>query len=99
MSTSYLEHNNAQGARMLNVHDASTCIGQVCSIHNRSHHSMRAFPQIWRNDRALMERRCPHGVGHPDPDHLHFLATKLDPVALLNEAVHGCCGCCAGAYE
>lgn len=30
-----------------------------------------------------MERICPHGVGHPDPD-------DTNP-----DTVHGCDGCCA----
>lgn len=36
----------------------------------------------WRDDRSFMERICPHGVGHPDPDDEH-----ADPI-------HGCDGCC-----
>lgn len=31
-----------------------------------------------------MERICPHGVGHPDPDCMY---AKRD-------TVHGCDGCC-----
>jgi hypothetical protein len=43
---------------------------------------MRRWPQNWRGDRYLIERICPHGVGHPDPD-------DLNP-----DTVHGCDGCC-----
>jgi hypothetical protein len=47
---------------------------------------MRAFPQHWRTDRKIIERICPHGVGHPDPD---------DPKMMeVYEAIHGCDGCC-----
>lgn len=43
---------------------------------------MVLWPQHWRGDRHLMERICPHGVGHPDPD-------DINP-----DGVHGCDGCC-----
>lgn len=66
-----------------NVHSPSQCAGSACCIHNRTDHSMREFPQHFRSDRGFMERTCPHGVGHPDPD---------DPFA---DPVHGCDGCCA----
>jgi len=50
---------------------------------------MRSFPQHWRSDRAIMERICPHGIGHPDPDEY-----KLNGKSGWAEAVHGCDGCC-----
>ena len=70
-----------------NVHDEDKCAGENCCIHNPSNHSMIEFPRYWREDRGLMERICPHGVGHPDPD------AVFEPWA----KVHGCCpeGCCA----
>lgn len=70
------------------MHAAGTCAGEFCTIHNRSNHSMRSFPQQWRGDKGLMERVCPHGVGHPDPDELN-----LD---FNGRSVHGCDGCCKG---
>lgn len=79
------------------VHEFSQCIGPSCSLHNRSNHPMRAFTQIWRSDRHLMERMCPHGVGHPDPDDPKIYNA---PEGQRNyELVHGCDGCCAGSYE
>jgi len=69
------------------VHDKWTCYGTVCTIHNRTDHSMRSFPQDWRADRRIMERICEHGVGHPDPDEFALLAGKDD-------GTHGCDGCC-----
>lgn len=76
------------------AHDPQLCKGSVCSVHNPSDHAMRRFRQYWRYDRQLMERICPHGVGHPDPDHLAHLATVLSSEAVAAEAVHGCDGCC-----
>ena len=50
------------------VHSAEWCEGRTCAIHNMTDHSMRSFPQHFRGDRGIMERICPHGIGHPDPD-------------------------------
>lgn len=72
---------------IVNVHSVSRCGGLPCTIHNRSAHSMRGFPQHWRGDRGIMERVCPHGTGHPDPDN-----SWPDN---SHEWVHGCDGCCA----
>jgi hypothetical protein len=41
----------------------------------------------------MMERICPCGVGHPDPDDLAFKKRMgMDD----SEGIHGCCGCCTG---
>lgn len=72
------------------VHREGDCRGDVCAIHKRSDHNMRSFPQHFRADRALMERICDHGVGHPDPDDLAFHEAEGDEMA----GVHGCDGCC-----
>ena len=90
MKLGTLEHRDGE----IWVHDPEKCVGQVCSIHNRSDHSMRAFPQYWRSDRGLMERICPHGVGHPDPDHLAHTARLRGREAAITESIHGCDGCC-----
>lgn len=42
-----------------------------------------------------MERICPHGVGHPDPDHIAFVERVAGKDVASVEAVHGCDGCCA----
>ena len=71
-----------------NVHDAAACAGRPCVMHNPSEHCMSDFPLWWRGDRKLMERTCPHGVGHPDPDQ------PFPPGS--HEWRHGCDGCCRG---
>lgn len=85
-----LEHGKQ---KLSNVHSITGCAGHPCPIHNRTDHHMRSFPQHWRPDRCIMERICPHGVGHDDPDCL------LSRVRLGREAegIHGCCGCCGRA--
>lgn len=81
--------------QVLDVHDAHTCTGLFCVIHHPSPHSMRDFPTHWRADRCLMERICPHGIGHPDPDGLAHIPAKRRQI----ESIHGCDGCCRGAYS
>jgi hypothetical protein len=77
----------------LRVHDREKCAGEFCSIHNPSDHIMKDWPTHWRDDRKMMERICPCGVGHPDPDDLAFKKRMgLDD----SEGIHGCCGCCSG---
>lgn len=70
-------------------HGPNVCTGQACTIHNMTNHHMRSFTQHWRDDRGIMERICPHGVGHPDPDEYAVRIGK-------DSGVHGCCGtqCC-----
>lgn len=83
-------------------HDEDACDGDVCPIHNRTAHHMRGWPQHWRSDRGLMERICPHGVGHPDPDHMASVKMRYESVASLRywvEGVHGCDGCCVAPEE
>lgn len=65
-----------------------------CVVHNPSDHKMRDWPLHWRGDRGLMERLCPHGVGHPDPDDIAFKKRTRGEAAATTEAVHGCDGCC-----
>ena len=74
-----------------NVHSPDRCAGERCCIHNPSSHSMRAFPQYFgRRGNRLMERKCPHGFFHPDPD---------DPLAKSwMDRRHNCDGCCRGCY-
>lgn len=62
------------GQGVLKVHGLSACRdrGQPCVIHSPSQHHMREWPLNWRSDTQAMERLCPHGIGHPDPDHLAY---------------------------
>lgn len=76
------------------THPNYACSGKHCTIHNRSMHTMRHLPQHWRVDRAIMERICVHGIGHPDPDEY-----KIRGKSGKYELVHGCDGCCEGAYD
>lgn len=90
MERHVLEHSDVK----INTHSANNCVGEYCSIHRPSDHHMRAFPQHWRSDRALMERICPHGVGHPDPDHMSAAKLLFGKLAAESIGIHGCDGCC-----
>jgi hypothetical protein len=47
-----------------------------------------------------MERMCPHGVGHPDPDDPKLMnLNSTEHNSSYFEYIHGCDGCCAGAYS
>ena len=84
------------GGEEILAHTKDKCEGRACAVHNPSDHRMRAFPQHWRDDRALMERICPHGIGHPDPDHMAWYRTQRTVKDAYYESIHGCCGagCC-----
>jgi hypothetical protein len=88
-----LERNKLENSdHVIATHTIDKCRGRACAIHNRSDHTMRAWPQHWRGDRQLMERICPCGVGHPDPDHMSWIRS-VDPARAEWEGIHGCCEC------
>ena len=78
-------------ATLLITHPPDKCEGRPCCIHNPSDHHMLDWPLEWRNDTKVMERICPHGVGHPDPDDVAYNLSRGRP----EMTVHGCDGCCA----
>ena len=59
--------------QVLIVHPESACQGPwSCSIHRPSDHRMVGWPLTWRDDRGFLERKCEHGIGHPDPDDIAY---------------------------
>ena len=68
---------------------------EYCFIHNPSNHKMRDWPIILRAS-TLIERMCPHGVGHPDPDSVAYLNWHSKKIGHFDAAYdwHGCDGCC-----
>lgn len=58
-----LEHS---GIHVGGVHHSALCEGRPCTIHNRSDHAMRSWPQVWHLGRVM--RVCKHGANHADPD-------------------------------
>lgn len=83
------------GEQTLHTHEADQCAGQFCVIHHPSSHPLSSAPLNYRADRAgLMERRCHHGIGHPDPDDLTFKRLTMPDFENYAFGVHGCDGCC-----
>ena len=84
----------------MRFHEDLACAGEFCVIHNPSKHHMNDWPIIVRLDRdpVLTERRCPHGIGHPDPDSLAWIVRMLGPEEGHWRGVHGCDGCCHASH-
>jgi hypothetical protein len=76
------------GTVLTRIHAERQCNGRWCVIHRPSPHHMRTWPLLWRDDRGIFERVCPHRVGHPDPDQTEYLRVRG------SSGVHGCDGCC-----
>ena len=98
------------GGQRIIAHPPSWCEDdEHCAVHNPSDHHMRDWPQHFRDPAieaatfglhpGLMERICPHGVGHPDPDHMAFYRKHHSPEEVSAEGMHGCDGCCMTADE
>jgi hypothetical protein len=85
----------------INYHRKKDCKGQYCPLHNPSNHKMRDWPMNLRTDpfaAPLIERMCPHSIGHPDPDSVAFMDKQLGlegaRAIAYGFGVHGCDGCC-----
>ena len=50
---------------------------------------MSTWPKV-RRESGLIERKCPHGIGHPDPDSV----AEMEATGRKGYDVHGCDGCC-----
>jgi hypothetical protein len=68
------------------AHNWQCCAGQRCPLHNPSDHPLKDAPMRWRGDVGIIERTCPHGIDHPDPDDLRIRSGF--------GGVHSCDGCC-----
>jgi len=79
-----LELATLAGGETIYAHRLADCPPPPCPVHSPSSHHMAGWPQHWRDDRRIIERICPHGIGHPDPDGM------FDP----GDGIHGCDGCC-----
>lgn len=76
----------------MKFHDPSLCAGRPCAIHNPSHH-MADWPIIVR-ETGLIERKCKHEIGHPDPDSVAYLEEHGPEGCRGSWGIHGCDGCC-----
>lgn len=72
------------GQLLHHIHDWRNCQGNsenFCVIHNPMRGPWSSWPTFWRDDRRIMERICPCGIGHPIVEGFNA------------NMVHGCCGC------
>lgn len=97
------EYVTGTGQKLWRVHLKQDCMHRICDIHNPPQGLPESdWPTHWRADRGLMERICPHGVGHPTKAHMEFLK-EMDAVRGTTnakwEGIHGCDGCCGGNYD
>jgi len=77
----------------IRTHMSAGCAGKFCCLHNPSDHPLKNANMVLRLDKdTLIERLCSHGVGHPDPDSVRYLAPEGVSSGYLG--VHGCDGCC-----
>lgn len=76
-------------------HGPEVCTGRPCPLHAPSRHPLRAAPIMMpvTPDDIVLERLCPHGIAHPDPDSVQ-LADILDPAGEGEHQIHPCDGCC-----
>lgn len=85
---------------VLKHHSGKSC-EPPCAFHAPSDHPLKDAPLNWRSGmtpwdgRRILERMCPHGIGHPDPDGLNFANRNLPEGEEPDEGVHGCDGCCS----
>lgn len=84
-----LDRVKLESGQRIMVHAQKYCIGRFCSIHDPMPGPWESWPRYWRHDRLIMERICPHGVGHPAVEQLRW----WDLTGRSYMAIHGCDGC------
>ena len=78
-------------------HSERACAAEKhCAVHRPSKKNrLREWPFVIRRDKGgLMERKCEHGVGHPDRDSLKWLRRFMSKEEAEAMGIHGCDGCC-----
>ncbi len=76
------------------THGLRTCRGTPwCAIHVPQPGPWESWPRLWRDDRMMMERICPHGVGHPAAEQTEW--SQQQGISLD----HGCDMCPCGPKE
>ncbi len=93
----YFETVTLNSGEKLKAHSKKYCT-PPCAIHDPSNHVMKEWDLHWREDKAIFERICPHGIGHPDPDTVAYLE-KTNPEYAKGIGIHGCDGCCVERTE
>lgn len=79
-----------ESGQVLQTHERGQCFGQWCAVHQPMPGPWAEWPRQWRQDRSIMERKCPHGVGHPVAEMYDFAVAQ----GRAYDLVHGCCRDC-----
>lgn len=75
----------------IRIHPETACEGEYCVFHNPSDHHMVSWPiNVRLDNKALVERICSCGIGHPDPDSVAYFERQ----GITHMGIHGCCGHC-----
>lgn len=76
------------------VHPLTADCARGCLVHNPSVWvgNIEGWSYFPRAD-GRVERLCPHGIGHPDPDAVRYL-TEIRGWSSGSAGAHGCDGCC-----
>lgn len=79
---------------VLKTHEEQADCIMGCVVHNPQMSHMSYWAMNWREDRGMMERICPHGIGHPDYDQVRFWTRTMKWQDAWAEMTHSCDGCC-----
>lgn len=83
------EQHILESGQVVRTHPRGNCFGQWCAIHSQMPGPWSSWPRLWREDRRILERTCPCGVGHPVAEMYDYVIAN-DQGWILT---HGCCGC------
>jgi hypothetical protein len=81
--TWYLPSPDGEGTLVLGAHPRGDCAGRGCALHGPTDHWAAGMPLRWTAPvfpdtggppvkPGVMERLCPHGQWHEDPDDLDY---------------------------
>lgn len=88
-----MEQHLLESGQTIQCHERTECLGQWCAIHQPMPGPWAEWPRLWHNEHNIMERTCPHGIGHPVAEMYDFYIDN----GRAFDLVHGCCSECVCA--
>lgn len=82
-----MEQHLLETGQVVQTHVSTECFGNWCCIHRPMPGPWTWWPRYWREDKRIMERICPCGIGHPVAE-MYDWAVGTGQAELL---VHTCC--------
>lgn len=82
-----MEQHLLETGQVIQTHTRGECIGHWCAIHQPMPGPWATWPRFWREDRRILERICPCGIGHPVAE-MYTWATATGHGETL---AHTCC--------